>query len=218
MYIKNNFYYMLAALLIFLVVIPITGEVAVLSQSTERSLAYSCLLVIGVWSLRGSGAIFKVALLLMSTGVALSILDASPLEGNYVRGSMTSMLLFLILAIWASLKQVLFSREVNANRVVGAVCVYLLLGSAWAVAYLMIETILPGSFAGSALEQPGGDNTIWIYFSFVTLTTLGYGDVTPVTGTARVAVYVEAIFGIFYMSILVASIVSAYAGLQQNKD
>lgn len=207
---------MLVAMLIFLVVIPIVGDFSLLSETTQRAISYSCLLVVGVWSMRGSAPVFRVALVLVVAGVAMNVLDASPLEGEYSRGSMTIMLLFLVLAVWSSMNQVLFTREVSANRVVGAVCVYLLLGSAWAVAYGMVETVYPGSFTGSGLEHVAGRETEWLYFSFVTLTTLGYGDMTPVTNTARVLVYTEAIFGIFYMAILVASIVSAYSASHQK--
>lgn len=209
---------MLVALLIFLVVIPIVGDFSLLPETTQRAISYTCLLVVGVWSMRGSGSVFRIGLVLVVAGVVMSILDASPVEGAFDRGSMTAMLLFLVLAVWSSMHQVLFSREINANRVVGAVCVYLLLGSAWAVAYGMVEIIYPGSFMGAALDQVSGQETKWLYFSFVTLTTLGYGDITPVTNTARVLVYAEAIFGVFYMAILVANIVSAYASVHQKQE
>lgn len=210
MVIKNHFVYMLAALLIFLVVTPIMGDYELLSEPVLRAISYSCLLVVGIWSLRESNRIFRIGLAIAAVGLVLNILEVSPAEGDYVRGSRIAILLFLLLAVWASLKQVLYSNEISFNRVVGAICVYLLLGSIWSVVYGMLEQISPGSFTGAGLETAAGSDIRWMYFSFITLTTLGYGDITPVTNTARVLVYSEAIFGVFYMAVMVAGLVSGY--------
>jgi hypothetical protein len=209
---------MLAALLIFLVVIPIVGEYALLSEPVLRAIAYSSLLLVGVWSLRDSRSLFRIGLAIVAAGLIMNALAISPAEGDYVRGSMITMFLFLLVAVWASFRQVLLSNEISFNRVVGAICVYLLLGSIWAVSYAMIESISPGSFAGAALENVAGWDTRWLYFSFITLTTLGYGDITPVTNTARVLVYTEAIVGVFYMAVMVAGLVSGYISASMKNE
>jgi hypothetical protein len=210
MVLKNHFVYMLAALLIFLVAAPIASDYALLSDAVLRAISYSCLLVVGLWSLRESNRVFRIGLAIVAVGLVLNILAVSPAEGDYVRSSRISILLFLMLAVWASFRQVLFSNEISFNRVVGAICVYLLLGSIWAVIYAMIEQISPGSFSGSGLVSGAYEDVRWVYFSFITLTTLGYGDITPVTNTARVLVYAEAVVGVFYMAVMVAGLVSGY--------
>lgn len=114
---------------------------------------------------------------------------------------------FYLWAIWLAAKQVLFSGVVDANKIVGAICIYLLMGLIWSMMYLFVAQIIPGAFNGI-------DQVIWYenfgevaYYSFVTLTTLGYGDITPVAPVAKFLVYMQAVVGVFYMAVLVASLI-----------
>jgi len=124
---------------------------------------------------------------------------------------------FYLWAVWLAAKQVLFSGTVDANKIVGAICIYLLMGLIWAMMYLFIAQIIPGAFNG--LEQ-----VVWYdnfadvaYYSYVTLTTLGYGDIAPVAPVARFLVYMEAVVGVFYMAILVASLIGVSISESQKK-
>ena len=104
----------------------------------------------------------------------------------------------------------LIGNEISANRVIGAVSLYLLLGVLWAVAYAVVEMLAPGSFTGFSKALSQGWSSEWLYFSFVTMTTLGYGDLSPLSASARTFAYMQAIFGQLYIAILVAGLVSAY--------
>lgn len=106
-------------------------------------------------------------------------------------------------------KQVLFHGEVNTNKVVGSVALFLLLGLMWAIVYLIVIEYSPNAFTGLDAISWGENFSNAAYFSFVTLTTLGYGDISPVSPLAQVVVYLEAIVGVFYMAIVVSSLVSA---------
>jgi hypothetical protein len=97
--------------------------------------------------------------------------------------------------------------SVNVHRIQGAVAAYLLLGLAWAYAYELVELVAPGAFAGAAMEHGRG----FVYYSFVTLTTVGYGDVTPVHPAARSLAMMEALTGQLYPAILLARLVSLHA-------
>lgn len=104
------------------------------------------------------------------------------------------------------LRQVVRPGEVNLSRVLGAIAVYLLLGIAWASAYQAAEHFFPGSFV-STTAQPVSV-TDWMYFSFVTLTTVGYGDIVPVHRVARSLATGEALTGQLYLAVLLARLVS----------
>ena len=119
---------------------------------------------------------------------------------------------FYLWAIWLAGKQVLFTGAVDTNRIVGAICIYLLMGLIWALMYLFIAQAIPGAFNG--VEQLAWyDNFADVaYYSYVTLTTLGYGDISPVAPIARFLVYMEAVVGVFYMAILVASLIGVGIG------
>jgi hypothetical protein len=99
---------------------------------------------------------------------------------------------------------------VNFYRIQGAVAAYLLLGLAWALAYQLVALLAAGAFVSPGPTGP--ERYRWIYFSFVTLTTVGYGDVTPVHPVARSLALVEALTGQLYPAILLARLVSLAAG------
>jgi hypothetical protein len=125
---------------------------------------------------------------------------------------------FYLWATWLAAKQVLFTGPIDWNKIVGAICIYLLMGLVWALSYLLIAQAIPNAFNG--LEQLPWYNNFAdaAYYSFVTLTTLGYGDISPVAPIARFLVYMEAIFGVFYMAILVASLVGISASKIQSRE
>ena len=103
---------------------------------------------------------------------------------------------------------------ITARRIEGAIAVYLLLGFTWAQAYELVALWHPGAFAG-AIE--GRDANPWsTYYSFVTLTTLGYGDIRPVHPLARALAVLEALTGQLYLAILLARLVSLE--IQSRRD
>ena len=107
------------------------------------------------------------------------------------------------------LASVVTAKTVTSDVLGGAIAVYLLIGIAWAVIYALIEGLSPGSFA----IAEAGKGTIWdqlLYFSFTTLTTLGYGDISPLTPVARIWAVFEAICGTFFLAILISRLVSLY--------
>ena len=152
-----------------------------------------------LWFHTGIGFTLSV-LLVVLLGVTLDIAGMSYMH-------LLILALFYTWTTWLAARQVLFTGPIDGNKIVGAICIYLLIGLIWALSYLFIAQAMPGAFNG--LEQ-----VIWYdnfadvaYYSFVTLTTLGYGDISPVVPVARFLVYMEAIVGVFYMAILVASLI-----------
>lgn len=119
------------------------------------------------------------------------------------------LILFLALVAIRILAFVLRSRQVDLGIVLGSVCVYLLLALLWGTAYGLLERLHPGAFAYPSASG-GGAGTTLQYFSFVTITTLGYGDVQPVIPIARALSVVEAVFGQMYLVILVARLVGLH--------
>jgi hypothetical protein len=112
---------------------------------------------------------------------------------------------FLVLAFAVGIN-VFASGHAIGDRVFGAIVLYLLLGLIWGVMYAELGAHSPDAFSG----RPGatGFLTDWIYFSFVTLTTVGYGDITPVATSARSLAMLEALTGQLYPAIIIARLVS----------
>lgn len=215
---KNNFSYLLAALLIFLIGVPVTIDLHLFSAGIIRAIGFSALLAIGLWSQRSSGRSFSAAVAFVIVGIVLNMLFAYNSQVVFLYGSTLAMLAFLFLATGKAMRQIAIGNNLSANRIIGAVCVYLMLGVIWALCYALLETIVPGSFEGIAEHAASASwNPDWVYFSFVTLTTLGYGDILPQTFSARTLSYFEAIVGQFYLAVLVAGLVGAYLSEKQGQ-
>lgn len=109
------------------------------------------------------------------------------------------------------LRAVLASERITWEAVAAALCVYLLFGLVWASFYSLIELAQPGSFRLSGAGAPGSEAQ-WgemVYFSYVTQTTLGYGDVVPLSPPARSFATVQALLAQIYLATLVARLVAA---------
>jgi voltage-gated potassium channel len=116
-----------------------------------------------------------------------------------------------ILAAGASLRFALKAERVGREQVAAALSAYLLAGHVFGVSYWQVEQLRAGSFAASGVALAAGtlDLPTCVYFSFVTLATLGYGDIVPLTPTVRGLAVGEAIFGQLYLAVLVARLIGA---------
>jgi hypothetical protein len=122
-------------------------------------------------------------------------------------------LIFLIFLIGQFLRFILRAPQVNAEVLYAGISVYLLLGMSWMFAYVIVAQLVPGSFAfstGPASSQAMTGFTAY-YFSFVTLTTVGYGDITPVSNGARALAAMEAMTGTLYVAVLISRLVALYS-------
>ena len=110
--------------------------------------------------------------------------------------------------------------RVNIETLYGAVTVYLLIGITYTSIYILIESVYPGSFnmiSKQGLVYPSRLHDL-LYYSFVTLTTLGYGDITPIRAPARILSVSEAVIGQLYLTILVARLVGLHiSSISKNR-
>jgi hypothetical protein len=207
---RKNFTWLLIALFVFLIVVPLVDDFELVSARIMRAAMFSWLMVVGVWSLRGFGHFFIIGIGLVVAGVILSLLAVVINSDSYFYLSFASIMGFALVAIWCIASQILRGQKISFNRIVGAISLYLLLGVTWSMAYALVEKLLPGSFSGITEQGISIWTSEWLYFSYVTLTTLGYGDILPLSATARTLAFMEAVVGQFYIAILVAGLVAAY--------
>lgn len=206
----GNFKWLLLALVVLLIGVPIADDFDLIDRPIARAFFFSVLLGIGVFSLRGSGRPFTLAMVFVVVGVITNIAATRTSSIWLIYGSFLSIMGFLLTAIFFTFKKVATDTEISVNRIVGAIAVYLLLGVLWAVAYTLVELSWTNSFTGFDVGAGAQWDSEWLYFSFVTMTTLGYGNIAPESAIARVLAYMQAVFGQFYIAILVAGLVSAY--------
>ncbi|MBW1997400.1 MAG: two pore domain potassium channel family protein [Deltaproteobacteria bacterium] len=115
----------------------------------------------------------------------------------------------LLLAYTATLMLVYLFKEdrITLDMIVGAICVYFLMGLIWSLVFSTLEIFQPGSFQ---IPRGSTDRTAFTYYSYVTLTTLGYGDITPLSPPARSLALLEAIMGQLYLAVLIARMVGIH--------
>lgn len=187
------------------------------------SVTFSVLLATGVYSASGRRRrVLAGALLLGVPALALewvSILHPTPLSV----GANTCLLgLFVAYVASVTLSAVLEDRRVTLDTIFGGIAIYLLLAVGWAFGYALIEQLAPGSypFGGQPLQElHAGVETHFpelLYFSFVTLTTLGYGDMVPANSPARTFAVLEAVTGQLYVAIFIARLVALHITEQQG--
>jgi hypothetical protein len=178
-------------------------------------LGFSILLVSGIAIAWGRPKLFMIASIV--GGVALIVRWLSfgirSLRAELWDDAATILAITVIAVIL--LAQIFRSGRVTHVRIQGSIAVYLLFGIAWAHAYHVVNLLHPGSFSetGGSMTSPAD----WIYFSFITLTTVGYGDITPVGTLARALAIGEALVGQLYLAIMVARLVAMELIFWQQK-
>jgi len=122
-------------------------------------------------------------------------------------------LLMFIFVVAQLLRFVLRAPSVTTEVLCASISAYLMLGLIWTLAYWLVDRLTPGG--AFAFNTSGGERSIngftGFYFSFVTLSTVGYGDITPVSRIARWLAAMEAMTGLLYVAVLIARLVSLYS-------
>jgi len=112
---------------------------------------------------------------------------------------------------------VLTEPRVGVDTLLGAICGYLMLGFTWSGAYGVLISQEPASFYTTHSGEHAVVSDLF-YFSFVTLTTLGYGDIVPVTAKAQSLAMMEAITGVLYLAVLVSRLVAMYGAARRERS
>lgn len=208
---KNpNFLWLVLAVMVFLIGVPVADDLGASGAPFVRAFLFSCMLGIGVISLRGAGNVYALAMTVAGLGIVLSISAAQSGSTLLIYASYLAILVFLVISIVFTFRRIALDQSFESNRIVGAIAVYLMLGVLWAILYTLVNITWPGAFSGIDLAASTAWASEWLYFSFTTMTTLGYGDISPVTALARFLAYFQAIVGQMYIAILVAGLVSSY--------
>jgi hypothetical protein len=174
------------------------------------SLLFSLVMIAGVVSMSRRPAIRLAAGLLACTAISLRWLQHIMPTPAIVKLGTLAVLVFMVMLALVTLIKVFGKGPVTAHRINGAIAVYLLFGMTWGLLYGLLDQALPNAFN----LPPFGDTFTpdrqesLTYFSFITLTTLGYGDITPTHEISRMFVVIEGLIGQLYPATLLARLVS----------
>lgn len=159
----------------------------------------------------------RIALLgaVLAVGALIAMVPAYYFEVPFAKPVLTVIeFTFLLILAISILLDVMRAERVTMDTVFGACCVYLMFGLTWTGIYELIETLSPGSFDFGLLGSPDGASEGFetmsklSYFSLITMTTVGYGDVTPLSPAARSFSALQGLVGQLYMAIVIARFVA----------
>jgi hypothetical protein len=165
----------------------------------------------GAYAMGQNRRLFILGIVLAMIGVVLQWLMLLATSAVLLRLGALSFAAFLALMIGEVLRYILKRGPVTADKLHGALAGYIMIAFLWALLYALTESISPGSFVSEQVRH-GEPNTFFrlLYFSFTTLTTTGYGDITPVTDQARSLVMIEEFAGVFFVGVLIARLAGLY--------
>lgn len=207
--VKGRAVYVLIMTVLLNMLYPITSGNSFVAVSIYEIL-YAGLFILGIFVTSDSRAHIawsvSIAVIWFIAAVIYS-LDPT----NFWKTQITYIILviFHINIIWALMRYIFTAEKVTADVIYAACAVYFLLSFFFVPIYGMLETAMPGSYVDNTLGGP----VQWqqfVYFSLITLSTAGYGDVLPATMWARMLAGIEVTIGVLYVAILVARLVSLY--------
>jgi voltage-gated potassium channel len=210
---RRRFLALLIVLLLLIAVYPLLQSVY-----AERLLLDALLTAVFVTALFAvfTKPALRVAALLLGIPALLGVWTRYVLPGAALPSAAAGLHMlaaaFLGFCVATILRTAYDEATVSADSVYGALCSYLLIGLAFGHVYCVLELLAPGSFLGNEAFKTQVQSEEWrrfqlTYFSFMTLTTVGYGDITPASDAAKGLAMVEAVAGQFYIAVLVAELI-----------
>jgi len=211
---KGRFLALLFLILAMLIIVPLVDEFVRLRMLMDI-----------FWSAIFIGVIYAVSQ--KKHHILIAVLLALPMLGSIwskyflqhraleVVGSLCGAV-FFIFAIIQILIFIYSQKEVTGDLIAGAAIVYLLMALAWSFIFGAVESLHPGSFSIPDIEGISTSRS-FLYYSFVTITTLGYGDITPVSSLARSLCILEAVIGQLYLVVQVAWLVGVHVSQSMLK-
>jgi len=216
-YSRRRFALLFFSLLSTMVAAPVLGELGISTKFMEVFLALNMLAAVLVTVFGSKRHAVLGLLVLLAVRVSGTLVGYEPLV---VTSQAVGVLICLISAV-IMLRYTLSEGFVTSERIYAALSVYLLIGIMCGLIFCIIMEQWPSSFSFQGSSFVGGKKNVLaatIYFSFVTLGTLGYGDIIPVSGPARALAVTEAIFGQMYLVVVVARLVSLYKGRSDRES
>jgi len=203
---------LLAAMLAHIVIAPLIGN-------QFMQLGIFLAIVLASVNLAADNRRHLVASLgLAIPGATLAVIADVTGNIDYDWASYPFLLLLYLQVVRLMLTRIFKAREVTLDIVGLALCIYVMLGIVWVLFYTPVVALDPDSFMFNTPAGSAQDDGVMVYFSYVTLTTLGYGDVVPVSPLARGLAVLEAITGVLFLAVLISQLVGKYSVRSKGKE
>ncbi len=213
--IQNKYSQLLAIMISLFLVAPIfqgkTGQILI-------SLVFLGTIITIIRTFNLNKRFFLLLLVLAGTSFSLDIY--TKLQVDFAGGKLLALTILVVYSLFVfaaliTINRTIFSvKKVNGDTIKGGISVFFLIGTLWALVYNIVYLLDPNAFSKSIEAIDVLDSMF--YFSFTTLTTLGYGDITPMSNIARNLANLEAITGMMYPSIFIARLVGLYTAQEMS--
>jgi len=217
---RYSFHNLLVWLLVYIVFSPFLTKIP--GAKIIFSLFISLVLFFAVCAIERYEKLFKLAVFFLGVSLALLWLDVLNIWDLPPMVDTAVMLVYIGILIYSFSKHVFRARVVDTKLICAALCLYLFMGTFWGYVYEIMYTVVPDSFSGNIFSANATTmlslRQQFQYFSFVTLTTLGYGDMVPKNPGAASLCATEAIIGQFFLAVLVARLVGIQVSQQFSQN
>ena len=214
---QNRFTWLLGAIVLLLATYPYYD--AGTTGAFLGGLTSLLVLLAGVYAVRTHrGTLFvSSTLAILALLAGLRSLTAGVQGSAWTEAAFTLFYAFTTVAVFV---EVVRQRRFTRDAIFGIVAVYMLIGLSFGSLYDLVETIHPGSYRVNV--DMGGDGYLGfrhlLFYSFMTLTTIGYGDITPATMQAQSLSILQGVAGVLYVAVLIARIVNAYGDSRSDDE
>jgi voltage-gated potassium channel len=214
---RHRLLIILVALILLLIIFPIVHD-KFSPFLLIIEILISVLMILGLYIIGANTRTVTVAVLIALLAFTTISFNAVLQSKNLLIMGLALEITFFSLTVTTIIRHVLTYKKVTADKIYGAICAYLLIGIIWALIYTLLENAMPNSFIfahGVSLDYESLFSHRFyfgpfIYYSFVTLTTLGYGDIVPIAIPAQVFSALEAVIGQLYVAVLIARLVGLH--------
>ena len=189
------------------------------------TLALTVVILSALNALRSTRTFFAIGLCLMTPAfagrIAMLFTPSYSVE-MFASAFSSAFLLFIVVAL---VSRLFTTRQVTLDMIAASICAYLLLGVGWGFIFAMVELTHHGSFSAGLLSPTTSGHTAalvgslhnFLYYSFVCLTTTGYGDIAPLSDSARILSVLESVIGQLYIAVLISRLVSIEVAQSMTK-
>jgi hypothetical protein len=200
---RGRYFTLLTSLLLLFIIYPFSSKYE--TGFSILDIFFLIILITGIYSISKNRSVFIAGSFLATVAFGAGILNIYLMSTGLQVVSKLFYMLFFGLSLTIILSNVIKAEKVTTDTILGAICAYILLGLAWTMVYSLLELLQPGSFHINEATTRMRDE--FLYYSFVTMTTLGYGDITPISHPARSLSTLEAVTGQLYIAVLIAHLV-----------
>ncbi len=225
---ENRFVLLLGILAALVLLVPILHTFDMQERSPMprivTTVLFSLVLLASVFAIQASRLANIMAIVIATPAIMLWIVNI-PIQSAVIEIAEYSVGSLFVLFVVAMIVRHLFTTtSVTVNTIAASLCVYLLLGILWAMFYSLVVLNDPGAFL--ITSEPGADPAVMrfgsrgaayaVYFSYVTMTTLGYGDIVPISMGAKTLAMMQAVTGQIYLVVLVARLVGMHIAMSSH--